>query len=77
MKKELAVIWGTSVWLEWLRTMFINVHDESDPTWIECAAKAYLLFLLDCTLFVDKFSMQVSIMYMKLPKNLWEVRDYT
>lgn len=30
VKEELQAIRGTSVLLEWLRSMFINVHDESD-----------------------------------------------
>lgn len=56
VKEELVAVWGTFVRFEWLRTMFINVNDESNLTQIECVAKAYLLFLLSCTLFVDKYS---------------------
>lgn len=56
--------------------MFFNVHDEFDPVWIEFAVKACLLFLLGCTLFVDKSFMRVSIVNLKFLENLWEVQDY-
>lgn len=52
------------------------MDDESDSTQIECAAKDYLLFLLGCTLFIDKSSMRVSVAYLECLKNLYEVQEY-
>lgn len=75
-REELVHVRGTSVRLEWLRSIFDNVDDKSNSTQIECAAKAYLLFLLGCTLFVDKSSTRVSIAYLEYLKNLYEVQEY-
>lgn len=61
--------------LEWLRTLFWKVNEEFDLARIKCVTKAYLLFLLGCTLFVDKSSMAVPVAYLKLLENLWEVQD--
>ena len=72
-REELVAVQGTSVQLEWLRSIFDNVNNESDSTQIECVAKAYLLFLLGCMLFVDKSSTWVLVVYLKCLKNLWEV----
>lgn len=62
--------------LEWLRNIFNNVDDKSNSTQIECATKAYLLFLLGCTLFVDKSSTRVSVTYLECLKKLYKVQEY-
>lgn len=64
-REDLVAVRGTSVRLEWLRSIFDNVDDESDSTQIECAVKAYFLFLLGCTLFVDKSTTLVSVAYLE------------
>lgn len=52
------------------------MNDEFDPAQIKCAAKAYLLFLLGYTIFVNKSSAWVPVVYLKLLINLWEVQEY-
>jgi hypothetical protein len=53
-RQELLQGRGTSVRLEWLRMTFSGVHAGVDAESIRFAARAYLLFLLGCTLFADK-----------------------
>lgn len=75
-REELVHVQGTLVQLEWLRSIFNNVDDEFDSTQIECVAKAYLLFLLGCMLFVDKSSTRVWVAYLEYLKKLYEVQEY-
>ena len=58
---ELGLIRGTSVRLEWLRTNFSNVTNADTKTRIKCTGRAYLLYLIGCTLFSDKSGTRVSI----------------
>lgn len=58
-----------SIRMEWLRDLFGRVTDFSDGTEIECVERAYL-FLLDCTLFCNKFVTRVLITYLKLLSDL-------
>ncbi|XP_028065353.1 protein MAIN-LIKE 1-like [Camellia sinensis] len=50
-----------SVKLEWLRIRFHEVNDTVDANFIEYTARAYLLYLLGCTLFADKSGTQVPV----------------
>ena len=43
---------------------------------IDCAVRAYLLYLLGCTLFVDKSGTRVPIIYLTLLTDLSSVRTY-
>ncbi|KAL7251008.1 hypothetical protein ACSBR1_012932 [Camellia fascicularis] len=52
--KELSSARGQSVKLEWLRNKFSGCKDSDTKESVACAARAYLLFLLGCTLFSDK-----------------------
>ncbi|XP_028091031.1 protein MAIN-LIKE 1-like [Camellia sinensis] len=51
---ELVQSRGQFVKLEWLRIRFHEVNDTDDANFIEYAVRAYLLYLLGCTLFADK-----------------------
>lgn len=62
--------------LEWLRVLFSQVHDFNDTTQIKYATKAYLLFLLGYTLFIDKSVTRVPVIYLILLKYLFVVREY-
>ncbi|CAL9009178.1 unnamed protein product, partial [Prunus brigantina] len=56
--------------LSWLRARFSNVSDTDSKEYIMYSAKAYLLYLLGCTLFVDKTGTRVQIVYLILLRNL-------
>lgn len=74
--KKLRAILGMFMQLEWLRGLFCSVNDSHDLALIECTIKGYLLFLLGCTLFTDKSTTWVPIMYLKLLTKLWELHEY-
>ena len=69
-RQELLVSRGTSVRLEWLRTIFSGGDYGHDAESIRCAARAYLLFLLGCTLFADKTATRVPVVYLTLLADL-------
>jgi len=74
---KLGLVWGTSVRLEWLRTDFSNVIDADKEVWIKCIVKAYLLYLIGCTLFSDKSEPRISVLYVRLFVDLGVVSTYT
>jgi len=63
---ELGLVWGNSVRLEWLRSKFFDVTDANLDRRIECTIRAFLLYLVGCTLFSDKSGARVSIYYLTL-----------
>ena len=63
--------------LNWLRDMFGQVGDDSRESDILYATRAYLLYLLGCTLFADKSVVYVSIIYLSLISDLSEVSTYS
>ena len=67
---------GQSVRLEWLKSHFHAVSYRDSHHRIECAARGYLLFLLGCTLFVDKSGMRVPIAYLSLLRDLGRVSTF-
>ena len=73
---ELQQVRGQSVRLEWLRGRFSNISDKDGEDTIDCAVRAYLLYLLGCTLFTDKSGTRVPIIYLTLLTNLERVRTY-
>ena len=75
-RQEVLSVRGQSVRLEWLKSHFQDVSDSDSRRRIECAARAYLLFLLGCTLFVDKSGTRVPIAYLALLRHLDRVRTY-
>ncbi|XP_028051669.1 protein MAIN-LIKE 1-like [Camellia sinensis] len=62
--------------LEWLRIRFHEVKDTDDANFIEYVARAYLLYLLGCTLFADKSGTQVSIAYLHMLTDIDVVSSY-
>ena len=75
-KDELGLVRDNSVQLEWHCSKFCNVTDDASDKHNECAARAYLLYLVGCTLFNDKSETRVSIEYLKLFKDLGQVSSY-
>ena len=67
---------GQSMRLEWLKSHFDTVSDRDSHRRIECVVRGYLLFLLGCTLFVDKSGTRVSIAYLSLLRKLDRVSTY-
>ena len=59
--EKLGRLRGQSVRLEWLRVIFSDVSDQWTEQRIVRAARAYLLYLLGCTLFTDKTGTRVSV----------------
>lgn len=62
--EELSSAMGQSVKLEWLRSKFSGCKDSDTEESIAYAARAYLLFLLGCTLFSDKSGTRVLVVYL-------------
>ncbi|KAM7474205.1 hypothetical protein LguiB_021448 [Lonicera macranthoides] len=65
-----------SVRLEWLKTMFKGTPQESESSHLDQCARAYLLYLLRCTIFADKTGNRVSISYLECLKDLDAIRGY-
>ncbi|XP_016648319.1 PREDICTED: serine/threonine-protein phosphatase 7 long form homolog [Prunus mume] len=63
--------------LSWLRARFSNVSDTDSEEYVMYSARAYLLYLLGCTLFVDKTGTRVQIVYLRLLRNLDSVAGYS
>ncbi|XP_028108507.1 protein MAIN-LIKE 1-like [Camellia sinensis] len=74
--EELSSARGQSVKLEWLQTKFNGCKDSDTEESIACAARAYLLFLLGCTLFSDKSGTRVPVVYLKLLMDLSDIHTY-
>ncbi|CAL5398054.1 unnamed protein product [Camellia sinensis] len=74
--EELSLARGQSVKLEWLRTKFSGCKDSDTEESIACAARAYLLFLVGCTLFSDKSGTRVPVVYLKLLMDLSDIHTY-
>ncbi|XP_028102456.1 protein MAIN-LIKE 2-like [Camellia sinensis] len=73
---ELVQSRGQSVKLEWLRIRFHEVNDTDDANFIEYAARAYLLYLLGCTIFADKSGTRVPVVYLHMLTNIDAVSSY-
>ncbi|RWR93681.1 serine/threonine-protein phosphatase 7 long form isoform X1 [Cinnamomum micranthum f. kanehirae] len=74
--EELAGVRGSSVRLEWLRDLFGDMIDADPEEHIRHAARAYLLYILGCTLFTGKSGTRVPVIYLKLLMNFDEARTY-
>ncbi|XP_028061117.1 protein MAIN-LIKE 1-like [Camellia sinensis] len=74
--EEVSTSGGNSVRLEWLRSQFDGVTDSDPEEAIQCAARAYLLFLLGCTLFSDKSGDRVLVVYLGLLMDLGSIHTY-
>ena len=56
--------------LNWLKRTFIHLPNSVSDEEIQYISKAYLLFLLSCTLFVDKSGTLVLVTYLILLDDL-------
>ncbi|XP_028054676.1 protein MAIN-LIKE 2-like [Camellia sinensis] len=74
--EEVSSAGGNSVRLEWLRSQFSGVTNSDPEEAIQCAARAYLLFLLGCTLFSDKSGGRVPVVYLGLLMDLGSIHTY-
>ncbi|XP_028053396.1 protein MAIN-LIKE 1-like [Camellia sinensis] len=74
--EELSSARGQSVKLEWLRSKFSGCRDSDIEESIACVARAYLLFLLGCTLFGDKSGTRVPVVYLQLLMDLSDIHTY-
>ncbi|KAL7243210.1 hypothetical protein ACSBR1_015594 [Camellia fascicularis] len=72
----LKVVRGQSIKVEWLRQWFASMSDADNDNTIECAARAYLLYLLGCTLFADKTGTRVPVVYLSFLMDLRSVASY-
>ena len=73
---ELQQVRSQSIRLESLRRRFSNISDEDGYDMIDCVVRAYLLYLLGCTLFMDKSGTRMPIIYLTLLTELKCVRTY-
>lgn len=63
---ELAQVRGNSVKIEWLRDRFEGQFNQY-------SARAYLLYVIGCTLFVDKTGYRVPVVYLHFLRDLDKV----
>lgn len=75
-REELRSFRGCSVRLKWLRSRFQGVTNASDPEVIKHSVRAYLLYLLGCTLFTDKTRSHVPINYLYCLEDLDSIYTY-
>ncbi|KAH7841567.1 hypothetical protein Vadar_031633 [Vaccinium darrowii] len=70
-----ALIHG-GVTLDWLRENFSYVSDDDLDERVDCCARAYLLYVLGSTLFVDKTGVRVRVSYLGVLEDLQNVSSY-
>ena len=75
-RDELGLVRVSSVRLEWLRSKFFYVTDAHSGRRIQCADRAFLLYLMGCNLFSDKSGTRVSVEYLQLFEDLGQVSSY-
>lgn len=75
-REELEKKWGQAMKMEWLRFRFSRVTDSWSDVQINYVVRGYLLYILGCTLFVDKTGTWVPICFLTLPWDLNKVRTY-
>ena len=74
--EDLAAVRGSSVRLEWLRDLLGAVTDAEPEEHIRHATRAYLLYILGCTLFIKKSGTRVPLIYLRLLMNFDKARTY-
>ena len=67
---------GQFVRLEWLRERFVGVSDDEGQEMVDCAVRAYLLYLLGCMLFTDKSGTRVPVIFLTELVDLEAVSSY-
>jgi len=68
---ELGLIRETSVRLEWLRSKFFNITDANSERHIQCATRAYLMYLWATFVTFQHILLELKNMYMNLRAELW------
>ena len=68
---------GPYVKLDWLKKTFMHLLNSVSNEKIEHIIRAYLLFLLGCTIFVDKSGTLVSVAYLILLDDLSMIDNYS
>ncbi|KAH7835826.1 hypothetical protein Vadar_030228 [Vaccinium darrowii] len=64
------------VTFDWLRENFSYVSDDDLDERVDCCARAYLLYVLGSTLFVDKTGVRVRVSYLGVLEDLQNVSSY-
>ena len=67
---------GCGVRLEWLRLRFEGMTNDSGPEMIKCSARAYLLYVLGCTMFTNETGTRVSVDYYHCLEDLESIHTY-
>ncbi|KAG5567258.1 hypothetical protein RHGRI_002723 [Rhododendron griersonianum] len=62
--------------LHWLKDTFMNVGDDATDERVDYCVRAFLLYLLGTTLFVDKTGIRVNVSYLALLSDLGQIRRY-
>ncbi|KAK1272107.1 hypothetical protein QJS04_geneDACA023485 [Acorus gramineus] len=73
---ELRVYNSSAVRLVWLRDQFAYKSVGLSDDHIDCAVRAYLLFLLGCTLFSDKTGITVPVAYLNFLIDISDISSY-
>ncbi|KAK9118285.1 hypothetical protein Scep_016378 [Stephania cephalantha] len=78
VEEEVNISKGLTVRKCWLKSRWCPKASLTDPTYppVECTARAYLLYLLSCTLFANKSGSRVFIALLKLLEDLDDVGKY-
>ncbi|KAK9118730.1 hypothetical protein Scep_016823 [Stephania cephalantha] len=77
-EEEVNISKGLTVRKCWLKSRWCPKAGSRNTNYppVECTARAYLLYLLSCTLFADKSGSRVSIALLKLLEDLDDVGKY-
>lgn len=75
--EELGSARGLSVRMEWLWSRFEGmVSEQFGKEVIRCSARAYLLYLIRCMLFMDKTTSRVLVSYLQFLEDLDSVHTH-
>ncbi|KAI8544312.1 hypothetical protein RHMOL_Rhmol08G0286700 [Rhododendron molle] len=73
---EVNAVKGYAVKLSWLETNFKDVNETDTEERVVCCARAYLLYVIGCTLFCDKSGGLVQLDLLPLLEDLDQVHTY-
>ncbi|KAK9125874.1 hypothetical protein Scep_014720 [Stephania cephalantha] len=77
-EEEVNISKGLTMRKCWLKSRWCPKAGSRNTNYppVECTARAYLLYLLSCTMFADKSGSRVSIALLKLLEDLDDVGKY-
>ncbi|KAK9149205.1 hypothetical protein Scep_007962 [Stephania cephalantha] len=77
-EEEVNIMNGLTVRKAWLKTRWAPNRKSKPRNYspVQCTTRAFILYLLSCTLFTDKSGSRVSIALLKLLENLDDVAKY-